>query len=442
MNFYLVNFGCKTNRYDAVTLTLPLHGNGHKEVATAVEADLILINTCTVTKRSDAKARASIRHLNRVNPKASIVVSGCSVETQGDLISSLPGVELTVGVNEHSKLQRFMESRYRNGGNGNSDRWKTEGREYDSWIDGVDMFPGRSRAYLKIQDGCDNRCTYCVIPRIRGSNRSRYPKDIVREAQRLLLAGHTELVLTGIHIGHYGKDLINSTKLVELIRILLDETDMTILRLGSLNSDEVDEKLIQLMASDQRIARHLHIPLQSGSDRVLAAMARSYRSAGFDKVVRLAREHMPLINIGSDVIVGFPTEGRAEFDETYRLIEKLPIGYLHVFRYSDRTGTKASSLRRCATTEEVKERAGEMKRLGRSKRDAFHRAMVGKRLMAVYEREAEDGDSIYRSTNYLKLYTTELVTDGYPASLEVEGLYLDGLRASISASTAGSCFNE
>jgi len=427
MTFYMINFGCKTNRYDAVTMSLPLLDRGYREVSGPGEADLILINTCTVTARSDAKARASIRRLHRANPSASIVVAGCSVETQGELISNLPGVDLALGLHERSKLHYFLEGRVRShtGSNAGS------GIQADYWREGIDRFPGRSRAYLKIQEGCNNSCSYCVIPSVRGKSISRQSDHVIREAVKLLQAGHTELVLTGIHIGHYGWDLNDRTNLEVLVARLLDETDVPMLRLGSLNPDEISTGFLDLMASNKRIARHLHIPLQSGSDNVLASMARSYRSRKFEEVTTRATEYMPLINVGSDVIVGFPTESAMDFSETRRLIENLPVGYLHVFRYSDRTGTRASDLDKCATTEEVTRRAREIKKLGSKKKHNFHLSMVGKVLPAVYEREIGSGDHVYRSTNYIKVYAGEHVKSSDPLLFDIKGITRDGLAGSV-----------
>jgi len=420
MTFYMVNFGCKTNRYDAVTMSLPLLEKGFREVSGPGDADLIIVNTCTVTARSDAKARASIRRLHRANPSASIVVSGCSVGTQGELISRLPGVELALGVGEGFKLQHFLDDSSR----------LPEGSSpcVDYWREGIDRFPGRSRAYLKIQEGCDHACSYCVIPSVRGKSRSRHPDHVIREALKLLRAGHTELVLTGIHIGHYGRDLDFRMNLEDLVDRLLERTDVPMLRLGSLNPDEISNGLLEMMASSERIARHLHIPLQSGSDRVLRNMARSYGAKRFEEVVTRAVECMPLMNVGSDVIVGFPTESTSDFYETCRLIERLPVGYLHVFRYSDRSGTKASDLTKCATTEEITARAREIKDLGRSKKHDFLKSMVGSTLRSVYERTIASGDHVYRSTNYIKVYTCEPVVSDGPVLFDVRGLRGDGLE--------------
>ncbi|MFQ6103682.1 MAG: tRNA (N(6)-L-threonylcarbamoyladenosine(37)-C(2))-methylthiotransferase MtaB [Candidatus Glassbacteria bacterium] len=433
MKYYLVNFGCKTNRYDAVSMSRPLASRGYVEVHSPEKADLIIVNTCTVTSRSDAKARASIRHLHRINPSASIVVSGCSVETQGERLRKLPGVDLAIGVDERFYLQYFLETtpdsrvKYIQPGQ------NMAGAKPNLWGEGIERFPGRSRAYLKIQDGCDNRCTYCVVPFVRGKSRSRAPDQIVKEAKGLLRAGHTELVLTGIHIGHYGRDLDGRMDLLAIVRMLLKETDVGMLRLGSLNPDEIEPDLLRLMASDERIARHLHIPLQSGSDRVLAMMGRSYRSAKLEEIVQKAREYTPDINIGSDVIVGFPTEGPFEFDETVKLIERIPVGYLHVFKYSDRTRTRASSMRKCSTSEEVSRRARVLKELGQVKKLDFHREMIGKNLRAVFERKSIDGGLLYRSSNYCKIYYYGDPESASPLDFKIEGLFSDGLSGRPSA---------
>jgi threonylcarbamoyladenosine tRNA methylthiotransferase MtaB len=417
-------------------MSAPLRARGCTEVGGPDQADLIIVNTCTVTSRSDAKARASIRHLHKLNPSASIVVSGCSVVTQGDRIAALPGVDLTVGVNESRRFDRFLQKR--GVGNDLEHSIKPVDPVVGNWCEGIDSFPGRSRAYLKIQDGCNNACSYCVIPSVRGKSRSRNPVDIVSEAGRLLAAGHTEIVLTGIHIGHYGRDLTETIDLKDLIRRLLDETDVSMLRLGSLNADEIDRDLLAMMASDPRIAKHLHIPLQSGSDGVLAKMARSYRAGGFIEVVERAVGMMPLINIGSDVIVGFPTEKDSDFDETFRVLEGLPMGYLHVFRYSDRIGTRASTMKKITSSEEITRRARKMKALGVLKKNEFLRSMIGSDLLSVRERVTGEEEILFRSTNYLKVYTRYNREDESPVVLNATGQVGDGLRGVLSGTAGGN----
>jgi threonylcarbamoyladenosine tRNA methylthiotransferase MtaB len=426
MNFTLVNFGCKTNRYDAVAMTAPLLTRGYAHVHDPALADLIIVNTCTVTARSDAKARVRIRALHRTNPAARIVVTGCSVETQREALSRLEGVELVLGMAERFSLAaRVCAERL------DDASALPAGADFDPWRLGIDSFPGRARACLKVQDGCDNACTYCIVPKVRGASRSRHPEDVVREAKRLHANGHREIILTGIHIGHYGKDVGKGIALADLLERILDETAVPVVRLGSLNPDELGDRLLRLMASNDRIAPHLHVPLQSGSDRVLAKMARHYRSHTIEERVLRAAELMPSVNIGSDVIVGFPAEGAEEFRDTYHLIEKLPIGYLHVFRYSERPGTKAAVMEKKAALPEVISRAGEMKMLGRAKRESFHRSMLGRKVMAVEEEREEDG-SLFRSTNYLRIRCDER-SDGDPVLLKITGLRGDVLTGVLAA---------
>jgi threonylcarbamoyladenosine tRNA methylthiotransferase MtaB len=425
MNFYLMNFGCKANRYDAVAMTAPLVSGGYTEVRDPACADIIIVNTCTVTARSDAKARTGIRALHRRNPRASIIVTGCSVETQGKALSRLEGVDLVLGVRERFNLHVLLP--------GPGDRLNPTAAcsvpgvtGFDAWRDGIEEFPGRARAFLKIQDGCDNACAYCIVPRVRGKSRSRQPEHIVREASRLLSHGHTEIVLTGIHIGHYGKDIGLGMDLTCLLKRLLEETGVPLLRLGSLNPDEIGDGLLGLVASEERIAKHLHIPLQSGSDFVLARMGRPYRARAFEERVLRAVELMPLVNIGSDVIVGFPAEGGVEYEETWRLIEELPVAYLHVFRYSERPGTRACFMEKRASTPEIVSRAREMKLLGKKKREEFQRRMLGREVMAVLEAK-RDGIYLYRSTNYLKVLC-DVSSRGVPVFLRITGVRGDVLE--------------
>lgn len=428
MNFYLMNFGCKANQYDAAAITSPLLAKGYREVRNPVHADIIIVNTCTVTARSDAKARAGIRALHRANPSASLIVTGCSVETQGEVLARLEGVDLILGVKERFGLHALLPDPAPLEGPF-SPRSVGRAEGFDAWKDGIAEFPGRARAFLKIQDGCDNACTYCIVPKVRGRSRSRHPEHILREAKNLLSRGHSEIVLTGIHIGHYGRDAEWGIRLTELVRMILIETDVPLLRLGSLNPDEIDDGLLDLLAVDERMAKHLHIPLQSGSDSVLAKMARPYRSRDFEERIDAALGRTPLVNIGSDVIVGFPAEGEEEFGESRRLIERLPIGYLHVFRYSQRPGTKASSMERKASLGEAISRARDMKLLGRKKREEFHRRMIGREVRAV-EEGRRDGKYIYRSTNYLKILC-EKPSGGSPVMLRITGIRGEALDGTL-----------
>lgn len=434
MNLYLSNFGCKANRYDAAAMVTPLLREGHDLVGDSVLADVIVVNTCTVTGRSDAKARTAVRHFHRRNPHAAIIVTGCSVHTNRNVLRELPGVRAVLDTEERFGLSSILEEYELLDRKGNGDRGKHRreegGTDFDHWRDGIDAFPGRSRAYLKIQDGCSGACSYCIIPHVRGRSRSRDPGDVVREARRLHEQGHREIVLTGIHIGHYGRDRDIEKNLWELIERLLSETEIQVVRLGSLNPDEISSNFLRSMAGEERVARHLHIPLQSGSDTVLASMARTYRAGDFERVVEEATQLMPTVNIGSDVIVGFPSEGRREFTETCDLIERLPLGYLHVFRYSDRPGTRASSMPRSASTAEVTRRGRLMKKIGLGKKNTFMGRMVDRLLPAVYERMCEDElfPRIYRSSNYLKLYTGDVPETFAAGRFKTVSLFRDGLR--------------
>ncbi len=432
MNIFLSNFGCKSNRYDAAAMLTPLFRQGHELVNDPCAAGVLVVNTCTVTSRSDAKARAAVRNLHRRNPEAGIIVTGCSVHTSRKELSALPGVYAVLDNSERFRLHAVLTEngllRAGAGGGGDSDGPSGEAG-FDHWRDGIDRFPGRSRAYLKIQDGCDGACSYCIVPRVRGRSRSRDPGALVREARRLNGQGHREIVLTGIHIGHYGRDRTDGITLRDLIEHLLAETEITSIRLGSLNPDEISVDFLRYLRGEERIARHLHIPLQSGSDRVLGSMARTYRSKDFERVVEEATGLMPTLNIGSDVIVGFPTEGNREFRESCDLIERLPVGYLHVFRYSDRPGTRASAMAGRATDPEVTERCRIMKEAGSRKRSEFRGRMLDRLLTAVHERtfENEPVPHVYRSSNYLKLYSDRAPEPPGNGRFRTVSVFRDGL---------------
>ena len=340
-------------------------------------AEVYVVNTCTVTERADADARRLVRQAIRRNPTAFVVVTGCYAQAAPERIAAIEGVDLILGNAEKMELMRHLrgaawEPRGFTAGNDASsgnDRGPALGRP---WLPGTRVNrhemsenrisvgdigaartfhgapapeqPDRTRPFLKIQDGCSFACTFCIIPAVRGPNRSLHPDQVVAEARRLAAAGHPEVVLTGINLGTYGWDLRPKASLSSLLRRLLDDTTVPRIRLSSLHPHEVTPDMIGLMSGSSRLCRYIHLALQSGDDDILRRMARSYRSKHFRKVVTRLYHEVPGIAIGVDVIAGFPGEAEAAFENTRKLLAELPVSYFHVFTYSRRSGTKAAEM--------------------------------------------------------------------------------------------------
>lgn len=334
--------GCKVNHYETEAIWQLFKEQGYSRVEFEHHSDVYVINTCTVTNTGDKKSRQVIRKAVRKNPDAVICVTGCYAQTSPAEIMAIPGVDIVVGTQDRTKLLGYIEQ-FRNerqpiNAVGNI----MKNRVYEE-LD-VPAFTDRTRASLKIQEGCNNFCTFCIIPWARGLMRSRDPEEVVRQAQQLVAAGYQEIVLTGIHTGGYGEDLKNYN-LAQLLRDLEQQVyGLKRLRISSIEASQLTDEVIGVLQNSNIVVRHLHIPIQSGSDTVLKRMRRKYTMEFFaDRLVRL-RKALPDLAITSDVIVGFPGETEEEFMETYRFIQEHKFSELHVFPYSQRTGTPAARM--------------------------------------------------------------------------------------------------
>ncbi|MDH3458676.1 MAG: MiaB/RimO family radical SAM methylthiotransferase [Gemmatimonadota bacterium] len=360
MRVYLHTFGCKANQYDTELLRGALEAAGATIVDRAPVADAAIINTCTVTHVSEGKMRGFVRRVARQNPGIRTVVIGCSAALDTGTLAKLPNVVGVVGgVAPGDVLARLgLPSGYES--------------------DGLRTFGRGSRAWVRIQDGCDEHCTFCATTLARGDHRSRRPESIVAEARRLA-AQHREIVLTGIHIGSYGRDLAGEGGLGTLVAQLIDAVPSARFRLSSVEATEVDDTLVHLLrTAPERLAPHLHAPLQSGSDRVLRRMGRHWYTARTyrERIERIAAG-LPAFGLGADVMVGFPGETAADFAETRRILEDLPFTYLHVFPYSERPDTPARRLGAPVAPPVVAARSAELRSLGESKGQAYRAGRAG-----------------------------------------------------------------
>jgi threonylcarbamoyladenosine tRNA methylthiotransferase MtaB len=422
--FFVKTFGCRASQADGAAIEAGLAAQGLRSTEAIGDADLVVLNTCTVTSTADDEVRQVIRRIHRNQPEARILVTGCYAQRAPEDLAGMPGVSMVVGNSHKARIPELVIL-------DKGDHVPFHGEIH---IDDIfeqreflsapveDALGDRTRPNLKIQDGCNNRCSFCIIPFVRGRSRSA-PPDRVVEQVRTLAAKYRELVLSGINLGRWGRDLDGRARLVNLIRRLLDETNVERLRLSSVEPMDFSDELLDLMAQSPRIAKHVHAPLQSGSDKVLRRMHRKYRPRHYAARIEKARAAMPDCAVGADVMTGFPGETEAEFEESRAFIQSLPFTYLHVFTYSERPDTPAAESPDQLPMEIRKHRTHVLRDLARRKNLEFRQAMVGRILSAV---TIEDGD-VALSGNYLKI---RLARKREPNRLEeilIGGMTAEGL---------------
>jgi threonylcarbamoyladenosine tRNA methylthiotransferase MtaB len=367
-----VTLGCKANQYDTQLVREAVHDAGYREAASGESADVCIVNTCTVTDHADADGRYEIRRLQRQNPNARIVVMGCYASRAPDELRRLPGVSVVV---EHP--DRLAE------------RLRQIGVE--RLPRGISKFAGHHRAFVKVQDGCVLNCTFCIIPQVRPSLVSRAPEAIELEVRRLVLAGFHEVVLTGIHLGHYGLEWSRGRprtewcRLADLVRRLVQIPGNWRLRLSSLEATEVNDELIDAIAAEPRVCPHLHLCLQSGSDAVLRMMRRRYRISGYLKRVEQIRRRMDQPALTTDVIVGFPGETEGDFEDTLRVCELVGFSKIHIFPFSPRRGTVAATMTQVVDRTIIRERKCRLQALESRLAERYYRSLVGRELEVLVE---------------------------------------------------------
>lgn len=360
-------------------------------------ADLVIVNTCTVTNATDAQSRNLIRRARRQNAACRVIVTGCYAQIAPDALRDLPGVSLVIGNEEKQRLLDFLQQDRRSDQVVVSDIRRAE----SVCLPPLTSFAGRSRAFVQIQNGCDAFCSYCIIPYARGASRSAEEHEILAQVNRLAAAGFREVVLTGIHIGGYGTDLSPSSTLNRLLRRIETETEIHRLRLGSIEPTELTDELLETITVSPVICRHLHIPLQAGSDAVLQRMQRTYDKGFFAQLIEKTRAAMPDAAICLDVITGFPQETDQEFDEGYDFIADLPVNDLHVFPFSKRPGTPAAAMPSQVPGDVSRARAARLRTLAECKYARFAAGFVGQTLEVIVESGAKHGLMKGISRNYL-----------------------------------------
>jgi threonylcarbamoyladenosine tRNA methylthiotransferase MtaB len=458
--FYVQNFGCRATQADGAAIERQLKERGLEQTSASGEAQIVVLNTCTVTASADQDARAAIRRVHRENPNAQIVVTGCYAQRSPDELASLPGVTQVIGNSHKHQLAEIALPNICEGQNesastasdfvavevltsGRQGRRPTTDDQRQVFVSDIfahtellaapvfEAANERTRPNLKIQDGCDNRCSFCVIPFVRGQSRSMKLEQIIAEVNTLVSAGYRELVISGINLGRWGRDLQRDVRLpvsgnreteaqtpdlVSLIRAILDTTSLEKLRISSVEPMDWSDALISLVAESPRIAKHAHVPMQSACDAVLRRMHRKYRPWHYREKIEKIRAAMPTAAIGADVMVGFPGETDAEFEETRRMIEALPFTYLHVFTYSARPGTPAASMPRQVPVQSARERNRILRELGMRKKQVFMESFVGKTVDAITlagESRASRAGAASNGARRRDCDYTECLTDNY-----------------------------
>lgn len=431
-SFYVENFGCRATQADGAAIEEQFRENGLIRADHPGNAQYLVLNTCAVTASAEQDARAAIRRVHRENPGCKVIVTGCYAQRAPHEVASLPGVSVVVGNSHKSTLAQIaLQGKRQSGGNFVSLSSLTSGQ--DSVGESIfvsDIFAHtelvaapvfdsaneRTRPNLKVQDGCNNRCSFCIIPSVRGRNRSLKLDEVLREVNQLVEAGYREVVISGINLGRWGRDfqdqimcdgLPRPPKLEDLVRAILDHTALQKLRISSIEPMDWSDSFIKLMADSPRVAKHAHVPMQSGSDAVLRRMHRKYRPWHYSEKLEKIRAAMPSAAIGADVMVGFPGETELEFEETRRMIEELPFTYLHVFTFSARPGTPAATMPNQVPVRLARERNRILRELAAEKKRTFMEQFVGQKIEAITLNaisETPDGICTEALTdNYLKL---------------------------------------
>ena len=429
MKAAFMTLGCKVNQFETETMEGLFRARGYDVVSFEETADVYVINTCSVTHLSDRKSRQLIRRAARMNPSACIAVTGCYAQVAPEEIRALEGVRVVIGTKERARIVDYVEASLRGGTDvAGAITDIMQARVFEDIP--LHSAPHRTRAFLKIEDGCQNFCTFCIIPYARGPVKSRELSALAREMNHLVEAGFHEVVLTGIHLGAYGIDLAERPTLADACRTALAEEKLRRLRLGSLESVELSADLLELMRTEPRFAAHLHLPLQAGSDNVLRAMNRHYDTAAFAQLIADVRAAVPGVAISTDIIVGFPGETEEDFAVGMDFVRRMGFARMHVFPYSARRGTPAARRTDQVPPAVRKERAARMQLLAEELAEAYHRTALGSVTEVLFE-TTENGVTDGLTETYIRVYTDARVTRGELVPMRLTHLYRDGVWGEI-----------
>ncbi len=425
--FTITTLGCKANQCDGSEIARSLERLGLRPAPAPGEADLNIINTCCVTHKTDYQSRQLIRRTIRENPAAAVVVTGCYAGRAAEELTRIPGVDLVLGNREKDLIPGKIRDILRSPGS------KSQGENRSIIPPGPAVPAGRTRAFYKIQDGCNSSCAYCVVPGVRGESRSLPPVEVVKGIAALGEAGYAEVVLTGIHLGAYGADFRPAASLMDIVEWAGTQRPVERIRLSSLEPTEIPPNLTDFMTAGSILCPHLHVPLQSGDDRILGAMGRPYTASFFrDRILRLFSK-LPDLALGLDVIAGFPGEDEEAFQNTVHLLEELPLAYLHVFPFSRRPQTPAWDLPDQVDEREKNRRAKLLRDIGERKKGGYLKRFIGRELSVLVEREGENGLSRGLAENYLPV-----LLEGAPSpGGRIVKAVLKGLKAGRAYGSVG-----
>ena len=453
--YHVENFGCRATQADGAAIERELLWRGLSPAGGPERADVVVFNTCTVTAAADADARAAIRRVHRDNPDCKIMVTGCYAQRAPGEIAALPGVTWVVGNSHKPRVAGIASEGVQSTANANFVPLHQIALDHHprspsfQLVD--DIFAhtelmaapvfdfssdsagsaSRTRPNLKVQDGCNNRCSFCVIPFVRGQSRSLALEEVLREVNALVSAGFREIVLSGINLGRWGRDFASSQRFEDLLKTILKSTDIERLRISSVEPMDWSDELIELVTSSPRICKHAHVPLQSGSDQVLRLMHRKYRPWHYADRIRKIRTSMPNAAIGADVMVGFPGETDQLFEESRRFIEDLSFTYLHVFTYSSRPGTAAAAMADHVPVQLARERNEILRNLIGEKNRVFRASFVGQQIEAITLRRRGEGFTDALTNNFIKLQLMGLHEPNLLLKTSITGVTPDGLTGTL-----------
>ncbi|MDD4706402.1 MAG: tRNA (N(6)-L-threonylcarbamoyladenosine(37)-C(2))-methylthiotransferase MtaB [Bacilli bacterium] len=397
MKVCVLTLGCKVNLYESEVIKEQFINNNHEVVDLNNNPDIIIINTCSVTNQGDSKSRKMIRRAKKINPKSIIVVCGCFAENHKEDILSL-GVDILIGNKDKSKIISLVNDYYETK-KPIIKFYDLNNLEFEDMV--INNFENRTRGFVKIQDGCNNYCSYCIIPYMRGRIRSKDINVAYEEIKELVIKGYKEIVLTGIHTGSYGSGTdYNLTTLIKKISAL---DNLKRIRISSIEITEIDNDFLEELKNNQKICDHMHIPLQSGEDSVLNMMNRKYNIQEYKEIIKKIRNIRPNINITTDVIVGFPTETEDNFKETIKNIKEIKFGKIHVFPYSKRNGTAAAKMKDIVSSIEKKNRSKELMNLSLELEHDYYLKFLNKKVKVLVE-EVNDNYSMGYTSNYIKIF--------------------------------------
>ena len=421
MRFAIATLGCKVNQYDSALIESRLTALGMVRGEFNEPADVYVVNTCTVTDRADTESLRMARRARRLNPDARVIMTGCLAQANPGVLAKAHEVDAVIGLGRPADLERAalgpIDERV----------MVTNLRKERAEIElGAVALDGHTRAFLKLQEGCDQFCTYCIVPFSRGLSRSVEPRRVIDAIDGLHQRGFKEVILSGVHLGSYGNDMSPAISLASLLEMLAERAPLGRIRLSSIDPEELTDEIIAIVAGSDKFCPHFHLPMQAGEDGILARMRRRYTTADYRGRVAKIIEAMPDAAIGTDVIAGFPGETEQDFAQTFNFIESLPLAYLHVFPYSVRAGTTAAKFADRVEPSAIKRRATALRELGEIKRRRFAAAAAGHRLSVLLEQQNSSGRLEGYSRNYVRV-----MTDG-PAALvnqevEVEASFVQGV---------------